>query len=305
MRKKINILTVLNGVGLEQDAIILKEILEPYYDICVIDYLKPYLASKSDMNIMLELVDPTMLNYAAVNILIPNPEWTNFGNRYKNQFNYVFAKTRDAERIFKYLGYNTLYTSFTSRDLYKKEFSKKKYFLHFGGKSETKNSDVVWRTWVDHADMPKVIFCRTNHFDKFFESPDNIIKCFYRFSEDEKNMLMNRCMFHVCTSQYEGFGHYIWEGKSVGAIVITTNTPPMNGFINNKSGFLVDTARTKSMNHAQIAVIKQQSLYEKIMLANSMNSQEIRKMQYASRHQFLDNDKQFRKTIVETIKNIL
>ena len=45
---------------------------------------------------------------------------------------------------------------------------------------------------------------------------------------------------HVCPSSREGFGHYINEARSVSAVIITVDAPPMNEFVTNAtSGILI------------------------------------------------------------------
>jgi hypothetical protein len=43
--------------------------------------------------------------------------------------------------------------------------------------------------------------------------------------------MLNSHLFHVCPSQYEGWGHCLHEGLGVGAVVLTTDAPPMSYFV--------------------------------------------------------------------------
>ena len=38
-------------------------------------------------------------------------------------------------------------------------------------------------------------------------------------------------MVHICPSAREGFGHYINEARSVGAVVLTIDAAPMSEFV--------------------------------------------------------------------------
>ncbi|KAJ3069833.1 hypothetical protein HDU98_007091 [Podochytrium sp. JEL0797] len=45
---------------------------------------------------------------------------------------------------------------------------------------------------------------------------------------------------HICASEQEGYGHYINEARSLGALIVTTDHPPMNEFVEDRvSGILV------------------------------------------------------------------
>ena len=61
-----------------------------------------------------------------------------------------------------------------------------------------------------------------------------------RLSDKELKELQNKCMCHVCPSAVEGYGHYIGEAVSCGAVVLTTNRPPMNEIVPIDGGMFVE-----------------------------------------------------------------
>eukprot|EP00877_Chromochloris_zofingiensis_P004485 jgi/Chrzof1/14037/Cz08g22050.t1 len=63
---------------------------------------------------------------------------------------------------------------------------------------------------------------------------------------EDVRRLQNSHGIHVCVSEREGFGHYINEARAVGALVVTTNHPPMNELITEETGVLVQPYRTRS-----------------------------------------------------------
>jgi hypothetical protein len=63
---------------------------------------------------------------------------------------------------------------------------------------------------------------------------------------------MNYYVFHLCHSQCEGFGHYINEGLSCGAVVITSDASPMNEIISKDNGILLQP----TIHKTQLKVIK-------------------------------------------------
>ena len=62
--------------------------------------------------------------------------------------------------------------------------------------------------------------------------------------------LQNAHLFHLCPSETEGFGHYIVEAMSVGAVVVTLDAPPMNEMITPERGILVPYSRTGTQHLA-------------------------------------------------------
>ena len=56
--------------------------------------------------------------------------------------------------------------------------------------------------------------------------------------------LMNRIGVHLCPSAAEGYGHYINEARSVGAVVLTGDIAPLNELVDTNSGVLVGRPST-------------------------------------------------------------
>jgi len=295
-----------NGVGLVKDWNILRELLSPYYDIFFIDMeIKNARLRGADLNIFLEKVVRPYMRLAPINVLIPNPEWYYWGEKQAQQFDYIFAKTKDTERIFTERKCRVIFTSFTSENHYNSKIKKERVFIHSPGKSETKGSDIIWRTWIKEPDLPKLIFCRMNHFEKYTQKPKNVDKCFIKFQEDEFRILQNSCYFHLCTSEYEGWGHYLHEAKSLGAIVFTANAPPMNTFITKDMGFLIDVQSREKRNSGILCKISGSSLKHEIRKAIQLDDNRLKQLSDNTIQSFHDNDRFFRWKFLETIKNII
>ncbi|KAI9342873.1 hypothetical protein BDR26DRAFT_858909 [Obelidium mucronatum] len=74
---------------------------------------------------------------------------------------------------------------------------------------------------------------------KHYTFPSNI-KVHTRVSLAKLRKLQFSNGVHICPSQQEGYGHYINEARAVGALVVTTNWAPMNEFVENGNGVLID-----------------------------------------------------------------
>ena len=287
--KSIQIFSPDNGVGLSKDRDILKNVLKEDFKVSWCDPVKDK-PVKADINIHLEIVYNTSFRYAAKNVLFPNPEWFyHHWHRYLNQFALICAKTKDCERIFRNLGHkNVIFTSFTSNDMCINDVDREHKFAHFAGKSNAKGTIEVEKAMQSSV---KVDVFRHNR-------PSDRIDDFTFMH------LFNKYLFHVCPSYYEGFGHYINEAKSVGAIIITTNAPPMNELVSGSFAFGVSCKPSHRQNLAQMYQPSINDLAETLTMANSLNKENIMTLSNRARQSFLDNDKFFKEKIIETIKSL-
>ena len=291
---KVNVISKDNGVGLTADYAILRSAIDA--DWRFIDYQRKDVPTRTaDVNIFLENVVPRFIPLARRNILIPNAEW--FQTEWRMvlpQFTEIWAKTRDCQRIFSEWHPNVIYTSFTSLDKNNGDTRKSKNFLHVAGKSSTKGTKQVVKAFLNKNEQLLIISDR-----KHVRRTTNNIFTYGRMPEDELLTIQNECLFHVCTSQYEGFGHYLHEGKSCG-IVLTTNAAPMNEFITDPD-LLVDADLTHRMNQAKLYTIRPESLRLKVRALMRMdNDVLLDKLEYC-RQSWEDNDKLFRRTVKDLI----
>ena len=294
---RINIYTSFNGVGLERDYNILKQIFEQAgHVVGFADWKQKHQRpAHSDIAFHLEIPRYDLIGYAPKNIMIPNPEW--FEQRWTNnlnRFQFIFAKTRDCERIFNKYHSNVIFTSFTSLDKFDERISKEKIFVHTAGKSAFKGTNELLQAYNKY-DLPKCYMTSQSEYI----GKGNIISTGY-LSEHDFDVLLNACLIHVCPSYYEGFGHYMWEAMSTGAVVITTNNAPTNEFITDKR-FLVEW-KTENPHHlGQLRHPSPDDLKRVIQSVDDMPYDTLIAEGYKNRQKFLENDKEFKKTILNLI----
>ena len=292
---KINIITKNNGVGLWLDYLILKEVLEPKHEVNFIDFDYP-IHKKADVSIHLEHITANLIPTAPINIFIPNPEWYNINwNRYLPRINQIWCKTHETERIFKQWHKNCIYTSFTSKDCYLPEITKDKIFFHNRGKSSHKGTYNIIEAWRE-------LFGKL-YINSAIKLPSKkgIIINTQRLTEQDLKIVMNGCMFHICTSEAEGFGHYINEAKSVGAIIISTNAAPMNELVTSDFGKLINVKHKGKHNQGVTNYISAMDLTFALNEVLHLSEKELSLMSNKARQSFLNNDKFFRETIKEII----
>lgn len=273
---KINIVTSLNGAGLERDAEIISEILCDH-EILISTHGKP-ITHSADIHIFLEVVSNRVIGLKGKKILIPNPEWFRpEWKKYLHHFDAIFCKTKHAMDIFIPLHHNVIYSGFTSIDMMDESIERfESSMIHFPGKSKTKGTELLQRD---------------------FKYDVNI------FSHPDRSVIihkMNQYPIHLCPSVAEGWGHYIWEAFSVGAFVITTDAAPMN-----EQEFIgIKLPCKRSRPHGLVPTFKTSS--EEIRKAiQSVTPELIASARWVNRALFLKNDGEFRKTFSGLIANYL
>src|SRR5271154_2391786 len=151
-----------NGVGLQQDYMLLKGLLESWgHQVNGVHFKRiDGGIPRADINIFLETLADALFPLAPRNWLIPNQEWwapydhTNSMHRVDK----ILCKTQDAVRIFKNL-YPEMqnrveYIGFESPDLYDPSVPRKRTFLHVAGQSRYKNSPAVSYAFAKFFDDP-------------------------------------------------------------------------------------------------------------------------------------------------------
>ena len=249
----INIITCNNNYGLTSDITILKSCLQTINSAIkfnIVNYYQ-YQCDYADINIFLEIPVYALIPYANINILIPNQEWYyKSWISYIDKFDYILTKTQYATDIFTSLLHNTvkdiktckqrvINIGWTSIDRYIANSSGELTCLHVCGKSIYKQTQLIIDSWT--IDLPHLTVVYNKNFIQLeAKQQHNILYITDRLSDPDLNVLYNKHKIHLCVSQTEGFGHYINEAKSCGAIVITTNGLPMNSLIHPDYGYLIN-----------------------------------------------------------------
>ena len=229
------IVTSLVGAGLEQEAKLLKSLLESYgVAVSLVHYTDMSRGlSPVDVMISLEVILPRTLALAKKNIFFPNSEWWNPKNeQYLPRFQKIFCKTQDCLDIWtRKVGYGRcVYTSFEARDLYDSSIKRQPFFLHVAGKNGNRNTKSVIDCWIQNDCLPPLtVVCSIPSvgIPARTKSPIQLVRS---ASESDLKFLMNSNQYHIIPSEYEGFGHALNEGIGCNAMVATTDAAPMNSY---------------------------------------------------------------------------
>lgn len=302
---KINIVSRDNGVGLSRDIQIIKKLLlAKGHTVSFNDFSKVNSNELFDLNIFLEVINIRWLTRSKENWLIPNQEW--FEPRWKPslfRFNKILCKTKDAQRIFTLINKRSKYIGFTSDDRYlpniEKDFNQ---YLHVAGKSGTKQTDIIWKTWEENPQLPHLTIVQNKL--KFIERKilPNLTYIWDYLPEQELKELQNKCGVHLCPSEAEGFGHYIMEGLSCESVVLTTNAPPMNELIKEEHGFFCPYETSSKQNLSTCYKTNSKLLLNSINNIINCSKETIINKAKKAREFFLEQNCIFENNLLELFK---
>ncbi|HEY2419011.1 MAG TPA: hypothetical protein VGH84_13900, partial [Steroidobacteraceae bacterium] len=111
--------------------------------------------------------------------------------------------------------------------------------------------------------------------------------------DQEIRTLQNAHRFHLCVSEAEGWGHYIAEAMSVGAVALVTDAAPMNELIEADRGLLVAARLGEAHNLARIARFDEAALTSAVMRAQDMSTAQLESIGEAARRWFVANKQGF------------
>ncbi|HKR75951.1 MAG TPA: glycosyltransferase [Rhodanobacter sp.] len=193
-----------------------------------------------DINLMLERVRPEFVRTARRNVLVPNPEYFRVQDRSAlDDIDMVWAKTRHAERLFAALGKPVRHIGFTSPDRLDSAVLRRHAFFHGPGRSNNKGTAALLKLWAAHPEWPVLTVAWRRKRVELDALPANVRLIREHLDDEAYRRLQNEHRFHLCPSQTEGFGHYLVEAMSCGAVMLTLDAEPMNELVTAGRGVLV------------------------------------------------------------------
>ena len=255
-----------------------------------------------DTQVFLERVYPRCLPLANRNLLVPNPEWTTPAfQALLGCFDQILCKTRHAVDIFNALGCATSYLGFTSEDRLDLAVARERSFFHLAGRSSAKGTQTLLAAWMQHPEWPRLTVVQDVKTAMATVRVSNIDHVVGHLDDAHLRRMQNQHQFHLCPSEAEGFGHYLMEGLSVGAIVLATDGAPMNELVTPQRGVLIRPARTGTLNLAPRYFVDITGIEAAVETALQLDATRAASMADAARRFFLDNDRAFRNRMLQVM----
>lgn len=292
----INVFSANNGVGLEAHRKLIRKELESLGHIVKdreyhesptgLDFVR-----KADINIFIEAISSQWFKCAKLNWHIPNPECYVQDLALLDKIDLFLCCTHESERIFREMGKTAYFSGFTSFDCYHGEIEKNfRHYLHTQGKSNMKGTQAIADAWKYNSLLPQLTVISHYGNSPFFQ--ENLKWIPNRVPEDRLRHLQNHCGIHLCPSETEGFGHYIMEAMSAGAVVVTTDAPPMNEFITDKR-CLVPYQKEEKWFLATRYFIAPEDLENTIANLSGLPESELREIGENNRRMYLQKTEEF------------
>lgn len=177
-------------------------------------------------------------------------------------------------------------------------------FFHLAGSgSLQKGTKTLINVWSRHPEWPNLTIRQKQQ--SFHIAAPNINYVTHFLDDKHLRQYQNRLGVHLCPSEAEGFGHYIVEAMSTYGVVITTDAPPMNELITPERGRLANYTHTQSQRLGTNYYVDAEDLEIKIEELLAMDNNQKKELGENARNWYLENDKFFRRRLVEFLRNLV
>lgn len=252
---------------------------------------------RHDLGITLEHVHAAYLPLARRNALVPNPEWLSRRDRRQlHRFDAILCKTAIARDTFAAQGLPVHVIGFQSIDCRREGIERNRDFLHLAGASRMKGTERLLEIWRRHPEWPTLHVLQspsTARGDQAGTAANLDHRVTYVDDIEDIRRLQNAHAFHLCLSEAEGWGHYIVEAMSCGAVVLATDAPPMNELVGDDRGLLVTAHENGTLNASALWQFDEAALAACVERAVGMPDQELHRLGENARHWYENNQAGF------------
>lgn len=254
---------------------------------------------RAALNIFLERYHPAWLSTAPRNVLIPNQEFhPHHAPRTLPDMDEVWCKTHHAHALYGAIRPAVQYLGFTARDRWggAPAAAHPIAALHVAGRSWLRGTSALLEAWRRHPEWPvlTVLYRPTTLGEPVtLATGPNIDLRSEHVSESELLRLQQTPPLSILPSEVEGYGHALAEGMSAGAVVLTTDAPPMNELVTPERGALVDWERQSPMQLGTRYFVSPEQLEARITEVLCWSPEQRVAAGQAARAWFEDNRRQF------------
>jgi len=314
---RVNIIGNTNSLGLAQDIHILHGMIFNSLGKGTVIRHVPHFhpqCEDAEINFFVESINPALFQYAAKNIWICNPEWTQkTWKPYGKMVDEIWVKTREAEKLLAEWG-TVRYISWTSVD---KTVPEKKDYgraLIPIGKNIWRHPKPVVQAYMRMQQTMPDVYARLPVVDIVYydlqvpKIPDAVADKFVvhdqRMSEKDYDQLMADCGLLICTSAAEGFCHAVNEGMSAECVLLLSPIEPFRELTTSA----LWVSNSKTVQHPECLGVLEDvdvgSLVESLVMYVDMNYHQKRMDSRANRDRYETRHQKFIKTIEEAIKEV-
>jgi len=301
---RVNIIGNTNSLGLALDIHILHGMvfntLGKGTVIRHVPHFHPQ-CEEAEINFFVESINPSLFQYAAKNVWVPHPEWTQKSwEPYGKMVDEIWVKTREGEKLFAPWG-KTRYINWTSVDKTvpeKKDYSRA---LVPVGKNMWRHPKPIVQAYMRIQQTDPVLFAKLPVVDLVYydlqvpKIPDAIASKFVvhdqRMSEKDYDKLMADCGLMICTSAAEGFCHAVNEGMSAECILLLSPIEPFRELTHTA----LWVSSSKTTPHPEClgvledvdvgSIVESLSMYVAMNHHQKRNESRMNRLRYESRHQ--------------------
>lgn len=262
----------------------------------------------ADLVIHLENIHPHYINPQCPNWLIPNQEWfRSERSHYLVDIDAVLCKTQVAERRFRKLHGKVEFLGFSTPEAKRAlttqwHLKQPGNYLHVAGSSLSKGTSAVIGAWKRHPEWPTLIVVANSALVEQALPANILLK--KNLSNEEMKELWCRAAVAVIPSEVEGYGQVLGEAMSAGAVVVTTNAPPMNELVTTNRGYLVPWSENRPWRLGTRYKVTVESLELCLQHVFAESSDTINAKATEAQQWTIDNHQAFEKRLEQLIASV-
>ena len=314
---RVNIIGNTNSLGLAQDVHILHGMVYTALGKEAIIRHVPHFhpqCDEAEINFFVESINPALFHYAAKNIWIPNPEWTQKAWKpYGRMVDEIWVKTRDAEKLFaewrtvRYIGWTSVDKTVPEKKNYNRA-------LVPVGKNIWRHPKPIVQAYMRIQQTNSELYFKLPVVDLVYydmqvpKIPESVADKFVvhdaRVSEKEYDALMAECGLLICTSAAEGFCHAVNEGMSAECILLLSPIEALRELMHKA----LWVSSSKSVPHPECVGVLEDvdigSIVESLAMYVNMNHHQKRTESRANRERYENRHQTFLVAIETAIKGV-